>query len=658
MDLYAVKRDYGREVERHLDRLPEHLRTAAADFLGRFAGNCPPSGHFWDFDAGGDGYPVFDTLLASFADTGLVDERLRRAVFEGFAYTVLATGIDDLAVEHGPPSAPSLSHLSQTFLLEAERCFATLFPSDSAFRETYRKAWQDHVECLLWHQANHVAARNPYRDQDWLKTGQRWAPLKTGVAAAFCAGGREAELPALERLLDELNTLFQIRREILGVRRDASRQVHSLTIDRIAACLPNPRQAADQPEAILGALLLFEPVSGLIRDCVERLTLCRDLGQQLALVSFGPVLDRFQLSFETLDDLFSLKKGRPSRRRVAVSPSDEAHGFAGGADPGVATRIEAAEAYLLAEAEFRESWEVHRWGFLGESQLTGRVFPVGFILEMLLDSGLDLPGRLDALFSHWRAIDCRYFDEACPLPPDADSLGLMLRLLRFSANRDAHAAMIRPALDRMTANVAGDGDIPTYFTLQPRGEEPRNYFRHIAGNDCTGVKAGIVLGLLQCGSDSCRAVACRLQARLFDAVAASGRTTNAYYPPGYWLWMMFRLLDPGMAAGAPSPADIRGRVVDVLRETFDRLDGTAHHSAQQAAWLVLCRSTPAGWGDVRQDWLRTIVSSQAPDGGWAAEPVYLVPTWDNQTAWHRSRLMTTAVCHRALAHCRTRGIVR
>ena len=191
--------------------------------------------------------------------------------------------------------------------------------------------------------------------------------------------------------------------------------------------------------------------------------------------------------------------------------------------------------------------------------------------------------------------------------------------------------------------------------MQPRDEEPRDYFRQIAGNDCTGVKAGLLLGLLRCGDDSCRALAGRLQARVFDAVAASGQATNSYYPPGYWLWMMFRVLGPAVAAEASSAAGARGRVVDVLRETFDRLDGKAHRSAQQAAWLVLCRSTPAGGGHVRQDWLRTLVSSQAHDGGWAAEPIYRVPTWDNRTAWHRSRLVTTAVCRRALVALQDAG---
>ncbi len=657
MDLHAVKRAHGLEVERRLDRLPGHLRAAASDFLSQLARDCAPSGRFWDFEAGGDGYPVFDTLLLSFVDAGLVGERARRAVFEGFAYTLLATTADDLAPEHGPPRAPSLSLLSQALLLEAGRCFGTLFPLDSAFHASYRKAWQDRAECLLWHEANHVEARNPYCDQDWLRTGHRWAPLKSGIAAVFCARGREAELPVLDRLLDELNTLFQVRREILAIRRDAARHVHSLAIDRIAACLPDGHLAADSPEAILGALLLFDPMSALIRDCVERLAVCRTLCRQLALTSLEPVLDRFRRSFESLNELFSLKKSRSDTRHASISPPEEEHGFVVATDPGLTARIEAAEAYLLADAGFRESWEVHRWGFLGKGQLTARVFPGGLILEMLLDGGLDLTDHLDAHFAHWHATDCRYFEEACPLPPDADSLGLMLRLLGHSARRDAHAALIRPALDRMMANVAEDGDVPTYFVVQPRGEEPRDYFRQIAGNDCTGVKAGLLLGLLRCGDDSFRTLAGRLQARVFDAVAASGQATNSYYAPGYWLWMMSRALDPAVTVGASLAAGARGRVADVLRETFDGLDGNAHHSAQQAAWLVLCRSTPAGGGHIRPDWLRTLVSSQAHDGGWAAEPIYRVPTWENRTAWHRSRLVTTAVCHRALVHCKARGMV-
>jgi hypothetical protein len=314
-----------------------------------------------------------------------------------------------------------------------------------------------------------------------------------------------------------------------------------------------------------------------------------------------------------------------------------------------------AEGYLLEDPELRESWETHRWGFLGRKKLTGKLFPVGFILELLLGAGLDLSGRLDALFDYWRSIDLRYFEEECALPPDADSMGLMLRLLRFSRTPEPHGRMLLPALARMKANLTGEGDVPTYFALQPAGESPRTYFRRIVGNDCGSVTAGLLLGLGGLDDASCTTIAVRLRANLLGRVAAVGGGVNVYYPAGYWLWLTLRLTDPAqMTHAAADPALLeaaRGR----LRETLDRMTASpVRPTPQEAAWLVLSCAAADRSGEIRGAWVRTIGEGQRHDGAWEAEPIYRVPTRHNAAGWHASRLMTTAVCYPALALCRRR----
>ena len=656
MDFSAVKRDYGRGVDRYFAGLPEHLGAAAADFLSRLAKDCPPAGDFRDFGGGDEGFPVLDTLLNFFNEAQLADERIRRTIFEGASFALLAAVADEFALDSGRDTGPSLGLLSQAFFREAERIFGTLFPPGSVFRTVFDETWRDHAEALLWHRLNHIDARRPYRDEDRLKIGRRWSPVKFGFAAVLAARGREADLPAIDRLMDEWTALFQIRREILDIPRDAARRVHSLAIDRIATRLPDGLTAADRPEALLGALLLDDPVSGLIRECLERVEFCRGLGERIAPAAFGPVLENLRLSFLGLAGLFSLGKSQTSRAAPAAPGPEKGSGFVMKVDPGLTARIRAAREFLLSDPDFRESWEVHRWGFLGEERLTGKIFPAGFILESLFEGGLDMPERLDALFSHWRSIDRRYFDEACPLPPDADSLGLMLRLLRFSKRPEDHRAVLRPALDRMTPNIAGDGDIPTYFKIQPPGEAPRSYFREIAGNDCTGVKAGLALGLRRFDDGPFRAAGGRLMSRIFETIAATGSASNVYYPLGYWLWMMLRLADAGTDdASSPSP-EKRASALAAIRTEFESLGGSAHISPQRAAWLVLCRFTTEGRGEIPRDWPRILVSNQRADGGWDAEPFYLVPTWGNGTDRHRSRLLTTAICHLALVLCDQRGV--
>ncbi len=610
---------------------------------------CGGSSCLADFLAGEDYYPVFRLLQQLLDEAGLTGQQAGLAIVRGSVFTMLALAADGL-LEDPPPGSDETRHqLSQELLIQAHLSYSGIFPPGSPFWEIYLKGWQSHGEVALWHRANHVESCEPYRDEDWIRTGYRWAPLKAGFAAVLLSSDRACVVPDVARLLDELNALFQIRRDILSIPKDLARHVYTMPIDRIAATLPNQRGTMEHPDRILGALLLARPLQPLISDCLARLDLCGELCRQIGMAHFDPVIKRLRTSFEETGDVFDLRKRQGADPKPETTRLPEGQSFKLDPDRGPGGSLAMAEAYLLADPELRESWEVHRWGFLGRKVLTGRNFPCGFILELLLESGLKLSCRLDDQFGYWQSTGLRYFEEECPLPPDADSLGLMLRLLRFSSRPSEHAELIRPALARMRANVTSTGDIPTYFVLQPAGEPPKECFCNIAGNDCSSVKAGLLLGLLQLEDSMCLELIPDLLGHLLRRVAAVGSEGNVYYPAGYWLWQMFRLLDPAAPLAASADPALTKVVREVLERKLDQMIASSRLTPQQAALLMLCCSVSGRPDPVRHEWVQVITTGQRHDGAWEAEPIYRVPTINNRIGWHSSRLMTTALCHHALA---------
>ncbi len=92
-----------------------------------------------------------------------------------------------------------------------------------------------------------------------------------------------------------------------------------------------------------------------------------------------------------------------------------------------------AEAFLLSDVTFRESWETHREGMLGADLVSAR-FPAGLILEILQRTGHRLPDAVDEFIAHAETNGFRYYDHPAS-DPDADTVGAVLRVLKYADSR-------------------------------------------------------------------------------------------------------------------------------------------------------------------------------------------------------------------------------
>jgi len=305
-----------------------------------------------------------------------------------------------------------------------------------------------------------------------------------------------------------------------------------------------------------------------------------------------------------------------------------------------------ARAYLEADPELREAWEEYRWRFMGAPLLRARVFAMGLIHENLCHSGAPSGDGVCRLFDDYAASGFHYYDQPSAQPPDADTLGLMLRLVAFSPHPDRHRRLLQEPLSWLEANLATDGSMPTFL---PRGVGAGvQYLPAMTGNRCTAVQAGLLTGMLEAGVGG-EAFVRRVLPATLERFAEEGRASVVHYDSPCAAWIVLELLAAlertGGALVAEGLADAAGtRAAALLRER----NRVGLQGPDDAAFLLLgSRHRRAGLSS-DPSWTSALVRSQRADGSWSASPLYLLPSRGNLVTCYASRSVSTSFCLRAL----------
>ena len=295
--------------------------------------------------------------------------------------------------------------------------------------------------------------------------------------------------------------------------------------------------------------------------------------------------------------------------------------------PEPATREQAismAEAYLLSDLTFRESWETHREGMLGADEVSAH-FPAGLILEILSRTGHELGDTVDEFIAHAETNGFRCYHHAGS-DPDLDTVGAVLRLLGYAGERKRPSASLVSMLGCIDRLLEDRGEIPVWLgdCAQPNAERPPTL---TLGSRCGTVAAHLLLGLSELG-DEYESMLRRGETALFERLAAVGLGANVNYPPRYALAIYFRLLDRGGDRAVDHPA--RG----VLTEELERRGDTQITSAQEAALAVLAARAAHRSELIRPARIATILKQQRFDGSWIGEPFAVAPN----RGWRVSRI--------------------
>jgi len=198
------------------------------------------------------------------------------------------------------------------------------------------------------------------------------------------------------------------------------------------------------------------------------------------------------------------------------------------------------------------------------------------------------------------------------------------------------------------ANVDDQGGIPVWLrrgTSSPGSEFPLRLF----GEYCAAVEANVLMGLIRLD----RGVNFRLIAGSFEALSVRiqslGGAANRFYIKPYFLWMIAELLSelpPEIANGKLcSKVDwIKQWVCDQWEQTL----GTVNDSLTHAACLRLVASTPIFKWAANPTGIDELLKRQQHDGSWPPGPLYSLPSLGNVPRWYTNRLVTSALCYRAI----------
>jgi hypothetical protein len=309
-----------------------------------------------------------------------------------------------------------------------------------------------------------------------------------------------------------------------------------------------------------------------------------------------------------------------------------------------------AEQYLLADRTFRESWEVQRRGVFDTTELIGRVFAPGLILEVLCPHRADLAGEVSNLLDQMAVDGFRYYPHPS-IPPDADDVGLALRLCAHVAEKARHRQQLERPLRWMEANASETGHLPCWFTRGVEGLSD-DYNTSLWGDQCATTEASLLLGLLAYDPVAHRATIENAAAQWLARWALSGLGSNSLYVSSYALWMACRLLDAlcdSLTGSALQDEIERGQagVRARLRQEAGQIS-----TPQEAALLTLAclegSAPPSRVALFDPVWVSLILKRQRYDGAWAGEPLFVTPTRGEVAAWYASRSVTTAYCYHAL----------
>ncbi len=673
---YQPQRDhYWPEVEHYFGELPAALFRQGLLLRHNLASAYSDTGQFEDILCRQRDYPLFNLHFWLLDDwhfpLGEVRAKLEKHLFLTTVFTFGAVATRESLLDPDTTFDQRYALLESTLHQRAVHHLAQLFPAQSPFWDYYRRLRAECAQALSkFHpltpfdfaaprevrgaggagrgadgeRSGRAQKATPFDETELLELGRQLAFAKIPLAAVAVQCDRVDQLPQLFSLLDHWHVIFQIRRELTNLPRDVRRGWPTYLSLRTMSEAGIDFDQPTSPERILGALLLTGTVQKIGQECLARLEVGRALARELSLDTFHAYSAALEENIREFMALFSLTQRPPTTEKSAPDPI----AFTPWRD-SLAQAIQMAETHLLADRTFQESWEVQRRGVFGTPELVAKGFTPGLIVETLCQHRTDLADQVNQIFQTIAENGFKYYPHPS-LPPDADDLGLLLRLYQYSSRPEEHRALLEAPLQWMEANRLPSGQIPCWFTKDTGFEAGASVV--LWGNSCATVEANLLLGLLAYDRAAYWPVIERASERWLERYLSLGLGANTYYTPAYALWVAFELLAQLSTAG--EVPKLQSLIEQALLKLVDRLQGEAQHplTPQTAAlFTLICLRSPAPAAVAAlfdPNWITGLLKTQRYDGSWEAEPLAITPTRGEFASWYSSRLVTTAFCYQAL----------
>ena len=628
-----------RPVERFAAELPPELFERFTLLEFDLAIRHAPSGQFRDAFTGAAQFPLLSVGSWLIRDLSRAPGPPSPAVEERLLLASALLGVRDHAVERG--SGGPFATAADLALIDVldERAASELarVPRAGSTSVDRARVLREGLERSLARRASWGWLDPPTDPARYLLP--RWSAPARAVARAALAFARRDDITAeVDSLLDHVAAAFEILGDLSSVHSDLLAGRITFPIATVARAAGLPLRPPLDPTVALGALVLTGSIGTIRAAAVERLRSGHAIAEGLGLGSFASFLSDAEAG---LSGAAAGGPATPAPAAPILVERDDA-----------SQALEMAAGYLLADPLLAESWETHREGMFGAPVVVSR-FPAGLILEILRHRGHDVGAGVEAFIDRTVADGFRYYDH--PLSGiDADTLGVVLRLLPDPAGQGRWRDAIDAKLDALDRAVEIHGEIPVWIPdpAATGADRPPTFD---LGDHCGTVACHLLLGLMEYApAGHARTISTGLAA-LLARIGDVGLAANVNYTPAFALAAFARLLrciDRPTFRSALPDRPLRAAVAaagESLASELDRLLAPQVATPQQAAlYTVACHEL--GMLDrIDPRWRAMLLASQRWDGSWPGESFAVVPTRGRTVAWFTCAPLTTALCYDALA---------
>lgn len=536
-------------------------------------------------------------------------------------------------------------HLAGALSRQTDWHFRQILPEKSPFWGFHQDFWKAYSEASLLEAGDIPAQMVAVSQQDLLQVCDNLAPYKLIPTAIALEAGAEADLGKLLRTFDSLHAGVKILQDLSSLRKDLQQRKFTYPVLLLMSNLGMTPLKEYRVDGTLAAIRFTDTLSAVIRDCRAHLEQCHQGAGELGLAALQNYTDQVKQHVDLVEGRLSARKdARSAGSAAARHPNPERR-------PGqlpVEQVIHMAQGYLLSDLSFRESWEVHRRGLAGSPEVTAR-FPAGLILEILCSHGFELTEPVDKLTQFIVESHFSYYDHPDLPFADADTLGLMLRLMPYASDPGSLREDLDTPIDWMVKSIADSGRIPVWLNQPAVETELGSSGVRLLGEGCGAIEASLLIGLCQSEWEQYQSLIVNSCRQLLERFIDHGPAITVNYPPTYCLWRINQLLEVISLEQLP---DGLGVVADRARQIYEEylIRATEQYriTPQEAALLILaCLNSPAEHL-FSHSWVTILMKSQRADGSWYGEPIFFVPNRGEITCWHSSHLLTSAHCYHAL----------
>jgi hypothetical protein len=297
--------------------------------------------------------------------------------------------------------------------------------------------------------------------------------------------------------------------------------------------------------------------------------------------------------------------------------------------------------YLESGNNYEDTWEIQRWGFLGEKKLIADIFPPALILETLAEIGVDIIPSLNYILGKKGEKGWHYYSNTEKIPMDTDDLGQLLNLV--SRTRHLTVDLFSLPLKILELNIEESGKCPTWLVDYDKFHKT-DIEEVWFGNECPGVMANLYYGLFLYDREKYRS---KILKGIHYIISKFDYSTNSWngthYTNDYTFYLVARLINA---------FKLEIEVLNLAKEkvlTEQKLNGSWNNSSQDTAACLLALLT---FPEIDYLSLKTAMiylnDSQKYDGSWEAEDLFICPGRDGRMDHYKHAKVSSSFSLRAM----------